>query len=151
MAIPLRSSREGAAVVLLTCLLLMMSRCAEAGNHGRRIIVGGDEHWRFGYNYSAWADKCRPFFVGDTLVFKYQPSVFNGMPVNHNVYRLHGFKQFQACSFGPRAVLLANTTQGVPGYEFTLTESKKNYFFACGIGEGIHCNEGLMKFHVRPR
>lgn len=31
------------------------------------IIVGGREHWHFGFNYSAWAAKADPFFENDVL------------------------------------------------------------------------------------
>mgnify|MGYP002775159540 CR=1 FL=1 len=83
-------------------------------------------------------------------VFYYEPSVYNGIPVNHNVYLLHDAKQFRSCGFGGKASLLADTTQGKDGYRFTLSKRKKTYYFACAVGGGIHCNEGLMKFHVKP-
>ncbi|KAJ1415687.1 Phytocyanin domain [Sesbania bispinosa] len=37
----------------------------------KEIIVGGSEHWHYGYNYTDWAIKNGPFYVNDTLVFKY--------------------------------------------------------------------------------
>eukprot|EP00250_Pteridium_aquilinum_P001743 c11956_g1_i1 orf=246-689(-) len=139
-------------VVAIACFIMLMSSCSHAGRvkHGRKVIVGGEEHWRFGYNYSEWAMKAGPFHVGDTLVFMYKPSTFNGMEVNHNVYSLHSVKAYEQCSFG-RGVLLGNTTQGDPGVEFTLTVHKKPVYFACGIAQGIHCNQGLMKFCITPR
>lgn len=33
----------------------------------KKVIVGGDEHWRFGVNYFEWAFKTGPFFANDTL------------------------------------------------------------------------------------
>lgn len=33
----------------------------------RQIIVGGDQKWRFGFNYTNWAIKQGPFYVNDTL------------------------------------------------------------------------------------
>ncbi|KAI5082187.1 hypothetical protein GOP47_0001930 [Adiantum capillus-veneris] len=133
-------------------VLLQQSYCSDGEHHrkGRKIVVGGEEHWRFGYNYSAWAMEAGPFYVGDSLVFMYKPSMFNGITVNHNVYLLHSWKAFKQCSF-VKSIMLANTTQGDPGFEYTLTQRKKPLYFACTIAEGIHCNEGLMKFCVQPR
>ncbi|MCO5571161.1 hypothetical protein L7F22_024895 [Adiantum nelumboides] len=143
--------------VSLVCLfvlqvVVLQSCCSEAGHlgKGRKIVVGGEEeHWHFGFNYSAWALKAGPFHVGDTLVFVYNTSTFNGITVNHNVYLLHSWKAYQQCSF-TKSIMLANTTQGVPGFEYALMQRKMPRYFACSIGEGIHCNEGLMKFSIRP-
>ncbi|KAH7298069.1 hypothetical protein KP509_25G025700 [Ceratopteris richardii] len=134
----------------LSVLLLAMAGWSSAGGYGKMIVVGGKEHWRFGYNYSAWAEASGPFHAGDTLVFIYKPSTFNGITVNHNVYKLHSRKAYEQCSFA-QSIILANTTQGDPGFHFTLTERNRPVYFACGIGEGLHCNEGLMKFYVVPR
>lgn len=146
--------RSISRVAVMACfVMLMSSSCgsdARQARAGRKIVVGGEEHWRFGFNYSAWAVEAGPFRVGDTLVFEYKPSMFNGVEVNHNVFRLHGMKAYNECSFG-RGQLLANTTQGNPGFKFTLTQRKKAVYFACSIAQGIHCNEGLMKFWVVPR
>lgn len=32
-----------------------------------QILVGGSQHWRFGYNYTDWAIKNAPFYLNDTL------------------------------------------------------------------------------------
>lgn len=32
-----------------------------------RIVVGGSEHWRFGFNYTDWSIKNGPFYLNDTL------------------------------------------------------------------------------------
>ena len=56
--------------LLLLLLLAVLASCSvmvQGHVHGREIVVGGDQHWRFGLNYSAWAEKAGPFFVGDTL------------------------------------------------------------------------------------
>lgn len=37
----------------------------------RTIIVGGDQKWHFGFNYTNWAIKQAPFFVNDTLGMYY--------------------------------------------------------------------------------
>ena len=58
-------------LLLLLVLVLMLDSCrlvmVQGHGLGREIVVGEDQHWRFGLNYSAWADKTGPFFVGDTL------------------------------------------------------------------------------------
>lgn len=33
----------------------------------KRIIVGGSDNWRFGFNYTDWSIKNGPFFLNDTL------------------------------------------------------------------------------------
>lgn len=33
----------------------------------KRIVVGGSENWRFGFNYTNWAITNAPFFLNDTL------------------------------------------------------------------------------------
>ena len=52
---------------LLLALLASCSVMVHGHDHGREIVVGEDQHWRFGLNYSAWAEQAGPFFVGDTL------------------------------------------------------------------------------------
>ncbi|KAH0850801.1 hypothetical protein HID58_095241 [Brassica napus] len=36
-------------------------------NAPRKIIVGGDKEWTYGFNYSDWASKTAPFFLNDIL------------------------------------------------------------------------------------
>lgn len=36
-------------------------------NAPRKIIVGGDKEWTYGFNYSVWASKTAPFFLNDIL------------------------------------------------------------------------------------
>ena len=33
----------------------------------RRIVVGDDQKWQFGFNYTNWAIKNGPFYLNDTL------------------------------------------------------------------------------------
>ena len=33
----------------------------------KRFTVGGDQNWRFGFNYTSWAINSAPFFLNDTL------------------------------------------------------------------------------------
>ncbi|CAM8997541.1 unnamed protein product [Rhodiola kirilowii] len=115
----------------------------------RKIIVGGADKWRIGFNYSDWACKSGPFFQNDTLVFKYD-SPSKAAPIAHSVYLLPNRKSYLNCDL-KKAKLLANTKQGVgKGFEYTLKSWKKPYFFACGEANGIHCGPGLMKFAVFP-
>ncbi|KAH9295987.1 hypothetical protein KI387_039575, partial [Taxus chinensis] len=114
--------------------------------YGEWIVVGGQEGWRFGFNYTDWISKAGKIYVNDTLVFKYPiptPSSF------HYVVLLKNKKSYKECIVNTGRNL-ANTTRGVGfGFGFKLLKPK-NYFFACGVGNGTHCNVGLMKFGVKP-
>lgn len=33
----------------------------------KKIVVGGSENWRFGFNYADWALKNGPFYLNDVL------------------------------------------------------------------------------------
>lgn len=44
--------------------------------NSREIIVGGDSHWQFGFDYSTWAFRNAPFYVNDTLGTTYDSFVF---------------------------------------------------------------------------
>lgn len=111
-----------------------------------RTIVGGDQHWHFGFNYTDWARKTAPFFLNDTLVFMYDPP--NSTTFPHSVYLLPNLQSFQTCNL-KRAKLMASVVQGAgQGFEVALMK-RKPYYFACGERGGLHCNTGLMKFSVR--
>ncbi|XP_077224853.1 uncharacterized protein LOC143858113 [Tasmannia lanceolata] len=111
-------------------------------------IVGGSEHWHFGFNYTDWAIQAGPFYHKDTLVFMYDPPENKTPP--HSVYLLRNLRSFLACDL-KKAKLAANEVQGGgTGFKFVL-KKRKNYFFACGERGGIHCSLGLMKFFVRPK
>ncbi|XP_058215568.1 uncharacterized protein LOC131326726 [Rhododendron vialii] len=113
-----------------------------------KIIVGGSAKWQFGFNYTDWAMKNGPFYLNDTLVFKYDPPVDNSSHP-HSVYLFTNFWSFLNCDL-TRARQLADPTQGGgEGFEFRL-ERWQPYFFACGESNGVHCNQGLMKFAVMP-
>ncbi|KAF3645670.1 hypothetical protein P3S67_019890 [Capsicum chacoense] len=113
-----------------------------------KFNVGGTENWRYGFDYMDWARKNGPFFVNDTLVFKYDPPNPNG-GFPHSVYLLPNYSSFIKCDF-KRAKRIADPNQGAgEGFEFVLKKTQ-HYFFACGEHEGIHCNNGTMKFVVMP-
>ncbi|KAH9317869.1 hypothetical protein KI387_019638 [Taxus chinensis] len=114
--------------------------------NGRIVVVGGNEKWHFGVNYTDWALKASPFHVRDVLVFKYPRP--NGS-IFHDVYRLYDYQKFQQCSFRG-AKRLAHENSGVDeGFSYALKE-KRPHYFACGIHDGIHCSVGMMKFSVQP-
>ncbi|XP_031266605.1 uncharacterized protein LOC116125011 [Pistacia vera] len=116
-------------------------------NGSRKIVVGGQEHWRFGYKYTSWALKT-PFCVDDVLVFKYDAP--NATTFPHSVYLLPDFVSFLDCDLS-RATLVANTTQGGgDGFEFVLKDWLRPYYFACGENKGLHCKDGNMKFAAVP-
>ncbi|XP_065857295.1 uncharacterized protein [Euphorbia lathyris] len=114
-----------------------------------KINVGGSSNWTFGFNYARWASKHGTFYVNDTLVFKYDaPSDKNIHP--HSVYLLADWWSFKSCNM-TNALKLADVSQGVgDGFRFKL-EKWQPYFFACGGGNGFHCNNGTMKFFVMPQ
>ncbi|KAL5538421.1 hypothetical protein UlMin_046281 [Ulmus minor] len=113
-----------------------------------KIIVGGSQTWRFNFSYSSWAFKHGPFYLNDTLVFKYDAPSNSSHP--HNVYLLPDLRSFINCDFS-NARLLADTDEGAGnGFEFVL-DRWQPYYFACGASNGYHCGTGRMKFVVVPR
>ncbi|KAH0732220.1 hypothetical protein KY289_003408 [Solanum tuberosum] len=130
------------------------TNCPYGNNHpnatqtSNMLNVGGSENWHYGFDYMDWARKNGPFFVNDTLVFKYDPPNSNG-GFPHSVYLLPNYWSFIKCNLR-RAKRIANPNQGAgKGFEFVLKKSQP-YFFACGEHGGIHCNNGTMKFVVMP-
>ncbi|TXG64377.1 hypothetical protein EZV62_011371 [Acer yangbiense] len=116
--------------------------------YGNKIIVGGSDHWRYGFNYSVWAFQNNPFYVNDVLVFKYNPP--SKTQFHHSVYLLPNMWSYLACDLS-RAKLIANTTQGDgEGFEFVLKKRWQPYYFVCGERGGLHCKDGGMKFFVKP-
>ncbi|KAK7400830.1 hypothetical protein VNO78_12137 [Psophocarpus tetragonolobus] len=113
----------------------------------RNIIVGGSEGWHFGFNYTDWAFKNGPYYLNDTLVFKYDGPNATSFP--HSVYMFSNFWSFLNCDV-KSAKMLASPTEGAgEGFHFVL-EKWQPYFFACGERNGFHCNNGQMKFAVMP-
>lgn len=112
-----------------------------------RIIVGGSENWRFGFNYTDWAIKNGPFYLNDTLVFKYDPP--NDTTFPHSVYMLPDFRSFQNCDLKRGRKIGEANGGGGDGFEYVLKRWQP-YYFACGEHDGVHCKLGLMKFAVWP-
>nr|ACU16684.1 unknown [Glycine max] len=113
----------------------------------KQIVVGGSEHWHYRFNYTDWAFKSAPFYLNDTLVFKYDAPNATSFP--HSVYMFKSFGSFLKCDI-EKAKMLANPMQGTgEGFKFVLKRWKPHYF-ACGERNGFHCNNGTMKFAVMP-
>ncbi|XP_050234620.1 uncharacterized protein LOC126682899 [Mercurialis annua] len=117
-------------------------------NTPKTIVVGGSAKWTFGFDYTDWAFKNGPLYVNDTLVFKYDAPKDNSTHP-HSVYLVPNLRDFVTCNF-TNSVMIADGSQGGgEGFEFVIKEWKP-YLFACGGGDGIHCNLGKMKFYVLP-
>ncbi|KAJ7298630.1 hypothetical protein O6H91_Y517800 [Diphasiastrum complanatum] len=114
----------------------------------RKIIVGGNSHWKFGFNYSNWALQTGPFHVGDTLVFYYKPDHVGNLTIEHNVYLFKHHKDFQNCNFST-AIEVGDPSKGKRGFKFVLRKPRP-YYFGCAARAGLHCTLGMMKFGVRP-
>ncbi|WOG84654.1 hypothetical protein DCAR_0103838 [Daucus carota subsp. sativus] len=112
-----------------------------------KIIVGGDQKWQFGFNYTDWAIKTGPFYLNDTLVFQYDPPSNHTFP--HSVYLLPDYQSFINCDLTSATELATVTQGGANGYELVL-KNWKPYYLACGERNGFHCSVGLMKFSVMP-
>ncbi|GMY28594.1 blue copper protein 1a-like [Fagus crenata] len=126
-------------ILLLTASLLVVSEA--------ETVVGGSEGWRFGFNYTDWALQNSPFYINDTLVFKYVPP--SDTSFAPSVYLLPDLWSYIRCDF-KRAKLLANPTQGSgEGFEFVLNQWRP-YYFASSGHNGFHCSAGLMKFFAVP-
>ncbi|KAH0854345.1 hypothetical protein HID58_078951 [Brassica napus] len=114
-------------------------------NAPRKIIVGGDKEWTYGFNYSDWASKTAPFFLNDILVFKYNPPA----PFTHSVYLFSNPLSYEKCDV-KKGKMIASPKQGAGnGFELVLTKMKP-YYISCGEHDGAHCSNGTMKFTVMP-
>ncbi|XP_074331222.1 uncharacterized protein LOC141668304 [Apium graveolens] len=146
----LRCSYLVTLLILSATLLVVVNANRNFPNEkqkSRKIIVGGDQKWRFGFNYTNWAIKEGPFFVNDTLVFKFDPPSNTTSP--HSVYLLRNYQSFVNCDL-KKAKKVADVTQGGGnGFKYVM-KKQKPYYFACGVGNGFHCKIGLMKFTVIP-
>ncbi|XP_062114683.1 blue copper protein 1a-like [Humulus lupulus] len=89
-------------------------------------VVGGDAiGWKPNFNYTDWA-KDKMFMVGDTLVFKYDPT-------KHDVYKVNG-TAFSECVTPPGAEVLKS------GNDIVTLKSAGNKWYLCStLG---HCANG---------
>ncbi|CAK9155868.1 unnamed protein product [Ilex paraguariensis] len=135
-----------AQVLVLLAIACMVTVCQ---GQAETIVVGGSENWRFGFNYTDWALKRAPFYINDTLVFRYDPPS-NTTPAAHSVYLLPNLWSYLTCDLR-WAKLLANSTQGSgDGFAFVLSQWRV-YYFASGEGNKLNdCRVGGMKFFAIP-
>ncbi|XP_056161063.1 uncharacterized protein LOC130135573 [Syzygium oleosum] len=113
----------------------------------KKVVVGGFENWHFEFDYSTRAHNNGPFYVNDTLVFKFDPPSDNNTHP-HSVYVFQNFWSYMRCDL-KRATKVANVSDGAgDGFQFTLSQKRKFYFFACGESGGLHCSIGKMQFSI---
>ncbi|KAL0668084.1 hypothetical protein Bca4012_030788 [Brassica carinata] len=94
-------------------------------NEPRKIIVGGDKEWTYGFNYSDWASKTAPFFVNDILVFKYNPPA----PFTHTVYLFSNPSSYEKCDV-KKGNMIASPKQGAGnGFELVLYKNEALLYF----------------------
>ncbi|KAF8034180.1 hypothetical protein BT93_C0454 [Corymbia citriodora subsp. variegata] len=80
-------------------------------------------------------------------VFKYDSPSGNNTHAD-SVYVFPSFRSYMRCDL-KRATMVANVSDGAgDGFEFTLSQKWKPYFFACGEKGGLHCSTGKMQFSV---
>ncbi|GLT57901.1 hypothetical protein SLA2020_308380 [Shorea laevis] len=119
--------------------ILLVIASLLAVTQANTVVVGGSENWRYGFNYTDWAIKNSPFYIQDTLVFKYEPP--------HNVYLLPNLWSYLTCDFS-KAKLLANPKQGRKDGFAVVINQWRPYYFASGQGDD--CKIGMMKFVAVP-
>ncbi|GMI79003.1 hypothetical protein HRI_001569600 [Hibiscus trionum] len=100
---------------------------APAISSATEFIVGGDDGWKLGVKYDDWA-KDKQFFVGDTLVFKYNAGV-------HNVYKVNG-DDFKSCT-----VPSNNSLGSFTGNDTIKLATAGNKWYICGTSG--HCDGGM--------
>ncbi|PQP97060.1 uncharacterized protein Pyn_14269 [Prunus yedoensis var. nudiflora] len=54
-------------------ILILVAVSLLALGEAKTVVVGGSQGWRYGFNYTDWTLKNGPFYIKDTLVFKYDP------------------------------------------------------------------------------
>lgn len=74
-----------ASVVALAIASTLLSMSVPlAARLNKEFVVGGDQHWRFGYNYSDWALRNFPFIDDDILGTFSQRKLFGNEFVPNN-------------------------------------------------------------------
>ncbi|XVF56839.1 hypothetical protein PTKIN_Ptkin06aG0152400 [Pterospermum kingtungense] len=108
-------------------IFALVAAMIPAISYAMEFTVGDDDGWKLGVNYTEWA-KGKQFFVGDTLVFKYNVEF-------HNVYSVNG-TDFQNCNV-PLNTSLAFFT----GNDSIKLATLGNKWYICGVGR--HCDGGM--------
>ncbi|XP_073129777.1 mavicyanin-like [Henckelia pumila] len=91
-------------------------------------MVGGEDGWKLGVDYTAWAEG-KDFRVGDTLTFMYKQGF-------HNVLKVNGsdFKQCLSTNTSVKPLISGNDV-------VTLANPGKKWYI-CGVAG--HCSKGMQ-------
>ncbi|ONK55211.1 uncharacterized protein A4U43_C07F27520 [Asparagus officinalis] len=108
-------------IMTVAAMAAIFTNVAEA----TEFMVGDDEGWAKGVNYTAWTEG-KEFFVGDTIVFMYDQGA-------HNVYKVTG-PEFRSCQVPKNGQALSSGNDAVK----LVTPGKKWYI--CGFPG--HCDGG---------
>ncbi|XP_057499284.1 blue copper protein 1a-like [Actinidia eriantha] len=114
-------------IVLVSILAVVLPKDTMA----REYWVGGESGWTKDFDYQAWA-KDKMFYVGDTLVFKYQVG-------NHNVFKVNG-TAFKDCTIPPANGALTS------GNDVITLMTPGNKWYICGMA--THCAEHMQKLAI---
>ncbi|KAI9107986.1 hypothetical protein K1719_020859 [Acacia pycnantha] len=136
--------------VKIGVVLLAVIACSATNGmgQGRSIMVGDSQGWRAGTNYTDWVVQNSPFYINDSLVFKYPPpGKLNVSPMN--VYLMLDLWSFTTCDF-KTAKLVGNPTEGSGEGLMVQLNRRQPYYFASAVGNGYDCIAGLTKFVTTP-
>ncbi|WOL07784.1 hypothetical protein Cni_G16533 [Canna indica] len=111
---------------LLLLLFLFIVAAAPALVSADKFVVGDQQVWAPGVNYTAWAEKFQ-FHVGDWLVFYYQKGYYDVLEVNATAY--------EVCAADNPIV---NWSRG-RSFAYQLNRTG-NYYFICSRG---YCYNGM--------
>ncbi|KAK1429308.1 hypothetical protein QVD17_11514 [Tagetes erecta] len=112
-------------VVISIALLLPMTTVAT------EYVVGDDSGWTTNFDYQNWA-KDKQFYVGDTLVFKYQAGA-------HNVYKVNA-SSFASCTIPEPGTGLKS------GHDVVTLAAPGKKWYICGVGR--HCADLNQKLVI---
>ncbi|KAK0576391.1 hypothetical protein LWI29_016721 [Acer saccharum] len=127
-------------------MVLLVAASLLGASQATTVVVGGNEKWRSGFNYTDWAFQNNPLYINDKLVFKYEAPSESSSAVD--LYWMPDLYSYMTCDFS-RAKLLADATK-LSGEGFTVAlDQWRPYYFACGQSNGLYCKHG-MKFFAVP-
>ncbi|KAK1555421.1 hypothetical protein Q3G72_026140 [Acer saccharum] len=119
-------------------MVLLVAASLLGASQAKTVVVGGNEKWRSGFNYTEWAFQNNPLYINDKLVFKYEAPRESSSAVD--LYWMPDLYSYMTCDF-TRAKLLADATQG-SGAGFTVAlDQWRPYYFACGQSDGLYCKD----------
>ncbi|XP_026416877.1 mavicyanin-like [Papaver somniferum] len=111
--------------LILAIVTIMLPSIASATDY----TVGDDSGWNNNFDYAAWA-KDKQFYVGDTLLFKYEAG-------SHNVLKVNG-TGFNECIKPDPSLALAT------GNDVITLATPGRKWYICGIKQ--HCTQGQKLF-----